>query len=129
MRVLLDTHVLLWAVLQSRRLNSDVVALLEDPINDVYFSAASIWEVAIKYGRGKPEFDIPPAEIDKGARLVGFAELPVKAAVATRVAALPHHHRDPFDRLLIAQAEAHGLTLYTADPWLPHYGAFVRLLT
>jgi PIN domain nuclease of toxin-antitoxin system len=103
--------------------------VLKDPANIVFFSAASIWEVAIKHGLRRPGFDAPPASIDEGARLVGFAELPIHAAAAARVAALPQHHRDPFDRLLIAQAEADGLTLYTADPWLPRYGTFVRLLS
>ena len=128
MRILLDTHVLLWAVGEPDRLDGTTRSLLEDPAVEVLFSAASIWEVAIKVGLGRADFAVRPEAVAQAARATGFLELPVTAAAAARVADLPPHHRDPFDRLLVAQAVLEPARLYTADPMLALYSELVTLL-
>lgn len=125
MRILLDTHVLLWTLGKSSKLNADVRAKLEDPNNEVMFSAASIWEIAIKAGLGKSDFQVSPNVILDAAYASGLVELPVTSATALKVAALPRHHRDPFDRLLIAQALTEPAMLYTADEQLRAYSELV----
>ncbi len=128
MRLLLDTHLLLWALSAPDRLNTATRDLVEDPANEVLFSAASIWEIAIKAGLGRADFAVRPEVIARAARDTGFGELPVPAEVAARVADLPLHHRNPFDRLLVAQAMAEPVLLYTVDPLLPPYTELVRLV-
>jgi PIN domain nuclease of toxin-antitoxin system len=126
MRILLDTNVLIWAVSASDRLGAAIAQQLEDTANDVLFSVASIWEIAIKYRLRRPDFLHEPREIADAARQTGFAELPVLATTAAEVASLPMLHRDPFDRLLIAQALAEPAFLYTADAVLEPYSDLVR---
>jgi PIN domain nuclease of toxin-antitoxin system len=128
MRLLLDTRLLLWSLANPERLGPEVRALVEDPANEVLFSAASIGEVAIKAGLGRADFAVRPEEVARGAIGAGFLELPVWAEAAARVADLPPHHRDPFDRLLVAQAMAGPMRLYTADPLLPPYSELVTLV-
>lgn len=128
MRLLLDTHLLLWALAEPARLDSVTRAAIEDPENEVLFSAASIWEIAIKAALRRPDFDLDPAEVARAALETGFQELPVKAAVAARVLHLPMHHRDPFDRLLVAQAMSEPARLYTADALLKPYSELVTLV-
>jgi PIN domain nuclease of toxin-antitoxin system len=128
MRLLLDTHILLWALDTPARLDDKTRSLLEDPANEVLFSAASIWEIAIKARLGRADFPVRPHEIAQAARDTGFLELPVWADAAARVANLPLHHRDPFDRLLVAQAMIEPMRLYTADPLLPPYSELVSLV-
>ena len=128
MRLLLDTHILLWALDTPARLDDGTRALLEDPANEVLFSAASIWEIAIKARLGRADFPVRPDQIAQAARDTGFTELPVRADAAARVADLPLHHRDPFDRLLVAQAMVEPMRLYTADPLLPPYSELVSLV-
>lgn len=126
MRILLDTHVLIWAVADSDRLTPNIAEALQDTANDVLFSAASIWEIAIKYRLKQPGFIHEPNEIARAALETGFAELPVHAAVAASVATLPLHHRDPFDRLLVAQALAEPAVVYTTDAQLEQYSDLVK---
>jgi PIN domain nuclease of toxin-antitoxin system len=121
MRFLLDTHILLWALSAPKRLGKDARSAIEDASNDVLFSAASIWEIAIKASLKKRKFRITPGEIMAAAIESGFTELPVNAASAAYTAKLPAHHRDPFDRLLIAQAVTEPAVLYTADTQLEVY--------
>lgn len=128
MRLLLDTHLLLWALAEPERLGVELRDLVENSENEVLFSAASIWEVAIKAGLGRADFNVRPKEVARGAIEAGFAELPVRAEIAARVVDLPTHHRDPFDRLLVAQAMAGPMRLYTADPLLPPYTELVTLV-
>lgn len=123
-RVLLDTHVLLWALAGHRRLPAEARRLMDE--HDVVVSAASIWEVAIKAGLGKLQVD--PLAVQQALEPSGFDELPVTAAHAAAVASLPPHHRDPFDRLLVAQALAEHLVLVTTDEQLAPYGDVVRLV-
>ncbi|MEO7010031.1 MAG: type II toxin-antitoxin system VapC family toxin [Caldimonas sp.] len=128
MKLLLDTHVLLWALGDVKRLSLNVRRQIEDPDNDVLFSAVSIWEIAIKSSQGRSDFSIDPRVIDREARVAGFAELPISAGHALAVQGLPSHHRDPFDRLLIAQALTEPAWLYTSDKLLVRYEGPVRLL-
>jgi PIN domain nuclease of toxin-antitoxin system len=116
MNLLLDTHVLIWWD-EGRRLESDARRAIETA-DTVYVSAASAWEVAIKIGLGRLR---PTRTVEQAASESGFLELPVTFQHAERVAALPAHHRDPFDRLLIAQAETEELTLVTRDPVFRRY--------
>ena len=128
MVLLLDTHVLLLALEAPERLPGDVAAQIESPETTVYFSAASIWEIAIKTALGKVSFQYSPEEIAQAARDTGFVELPISAAHGAKVAALPPHHRDPFDRLLIAQILLMPAQLVTADSALLPYSELVRLI-
>ena len=117
--LLLDTHALIWALTAPARLRSVVRDALADPSVIVFVSAASTWEIAIKAGLGK----LPPPPDDLPGVLggLGFRELPVTVADSLAVQALPLLHRDPFDRLLVAQARRHGLTLVTADARIAGY--------
>jgi PIN domain nuclease of toxin-antitoxin system len=122
MRLLLDTHVFLWAVAGSAELKSPVRRTMERA-EQIYVSAASIWEIAIKARLGKIEAE--PEELVRSIGASGFLELPVRADHAAGVAKLALHHTDPFDRLLIAQAIAEPLRLLTADSTLIRYGELV----
>lgn len=118
MRLLLDTHIFLWAVSGSRQLKASARNLIESA-DEVYVSAASIWEVAIKARLGKIEAD--PHELAAAIEPSGFLELPVSTVHAAGVERLELHHTDPFDRLLIAQALVEPLRLLTADEVLAAY--------
>lgn len=122
---LLDTNILLAALLAPERLPESVAADLSDPMNIVYFSAASIWEVAIKYSLRRTDFDFNPQDIHQLAQDTGFTELPVKGEGCYSLAILPWHHRDPFDRLLIAQAQSLPAYLLTTDGVLRQYSELV----
>src|SRR5215472_10051773 len=126
MRVLLDTHVLLWALAEPPRLDAEWRTSIESGVNEVLFSAASIWEIAIKSGIGRRDFAFDPAAIAQAALDTGFAEVAVRANAAALVARLPLLHRDPFDRVLVAQAMIEPATLYTADQQLVPYSELVR---
>ena len=129
MRLLIDTHVLLWALAQPRRIPKKTRLLLESPDHDVLFSAASLWELAIKVGAGRLDTGVPLDDVPAAAEAMGFVELPVRAAHAVRVAALPLHHRDPFDRLLIAQAMSEPARLLTVDTVLQQYSDLVEVIS
>lgn len=124
MRLLLDTQIYLWYLADSRKLSkrarSEITAAIE-----VFVSAASIWEAAIKAGIGK--LNVVAGDLVAGIRASGFSELPVSALHAARVTGLPHHHRDPFDRLLVAQAMYEPLHLLTADVVLKQYSDLVLM--
>ena len=126
MRVLLDTHVLLWALAGPRRLDRETRATIESGDTEVLFSAASIWEIAIKAGLGRTDFAFDPAEIARAALDTGFTELAVRSNAAALVGRLPSLHRDPFDRVLVAQAIVEPATLYTADLQLVPYSDLVK---
>jgi len=126
--VLLDTHILLWALDSPQRLPRNIVAQLESPETTVYFSAASIWEIAIKTALGKVDFPYSPEDIAQAAKDTGFVELPISAAHGAKVAHLPPHHRDPFDRLLIAQILLLPAQLITTDAALVPYSELVQLV-
>lgn len=125
MRLLLDTQIYLWFLVDSPRLPDSVKAQIAGA-SDVYISAASIWESCIKIGIGK--LDAIPHELVEGIQGSGFEELPIAAEHAAAVADLPPHHRDPFDRLLVAQAMAGPLTLLSSDAILGQYTELVKLV-
>jgi len=124
-RVLLDTHLLLWAMSEPKRLPA--AARRRIAAADVFVSAASIWEVSIKVALGKLE--VSPEELLAEIEPAGFQMLPVTGEHAAAVARLPPLHRDPFDRILIAQAKTEPLVLLTNDAELSKYGDFVEALT
>jgi PIN domain nuclease of toxin-antitoxin system len=127
-RLLLDTHLLLWAAANSKRLPRTARELLEDETNEVYYSAASIWEIAIKSSLGCKDFRVDLASLQSVLPDMDFIELPVTAAHAAGITKLPLIHRDPFDRLLIAQSIAEPLTLLTNDSVLGRYRGGVRIV-
>ena len=126
MRILLDTHVLIWTLIQPGRLAPDIQAKLRDPSEEVQFSVASIWEMSIKVALRREHFQLSPAEIVSTALRTGFTELSIHSDAALQVATLPLHHRDPFDRLLVAQAMTQPAILFTADRQLLAYPVHVR---
>ncbi len=127
MKALLDTHVWLWLQTAPERLTGEARELVEDASNDLFLSAASAWEIAIKYALGKLPLPEPPDRyVPSRLALSGTTPLPLDQRHALHVAALPPHHRDPFDRLLVAQAQLEGLLLVTADK---QFGAYeVRIV-
>ena len=128
MRLLLDTHILLWALGDPAKLPTAARKVIIDPANEVLFSAASIWEIAIKSVLGRTDFVASPDEIARAATESGFDELPVRAQHAALTARLPRHHRDPFDRLLVAQAMTEPARLLTVDGALRPYSELVVVL-
>lgn len=122
MSLLLDTHVLLWWLSDDRSLAPAVKARIADPQTPVYVSAVSAWEISIKKALGK--LSAPDDLLDQ-MRSGGFSELPISIADGLSAGALPRHHEDPFDRMLIAQATHHGLTLVTRDATFETYGIAV----
>ena len=126
MQLLLDTHLLLWAVVEPERLDVALVGMLEDPLNTPVFSVVSLWELVIKRGLDRPDFQMEPSLLRQALLEAGWRELPVEAHHALAVGQLPPLHRDPFDRLLLAQAQADGLLLITADQQLAQYPGPVR---
>jgi PIN domain nuclease of toxin-antitoxin system len=128
MRLLLDTHIFLWYISADSQLPVSFRDTIRDPANEVYLSVASVWEAVIKYHLGKLPLPEAPAEyLPRQREAHQIATLPIEEAAFAHLAALPPLHRDPFDRMMIAQALQHGLTLVTVDeavraypvPWLP----------
>jgi PIN domain nuclease of toxin-antitoxin system len=126
MRLLLDTHLLLWVVSQSRRLSQQARQLIGDPENELLFSVASLWEVAIKYGQGRDNFQVDPRLLRRALLDYRYRELGITGEHAVAVANLPPLHKDPFDRILVAQSMVEGVTLLTTDPLVAQYPAPVR---
>jgi len=129
MRLLLDTQLLVWAMGSPQRLPAGLAPMLQDPGQVPVFSVASLWELVIKQALGRPDFSVQPALLRRALLDEGWQELPIEAHHALAVAALPPLHRDPFDRLLLAQANAEGLLLITADKQMAAYPVPVRLMT
>jgi PIN domain nuclease of toxin-antitoxin system len=127
-KLLIDTHLLLWAAAMPERLSPRAVARLEAPENRLLFSAASLWEIAIKATLGRSDFTVDPRRLRQGLIDNGYEELPLTGAHALALADLPAIHKDPFDRILIAQAKVEGLALLTADAALARYGAPVEMV-
>lgn len=116
--LLLDSHVLLWARGAPGKLSDEARCAVEDGARAVFFSSASIWELAIKQAKGK--LDLPDRLVESTIER-GFTELPIRSRHARLAGALPLHHNDPFDRMLVAQAQAERLTLVTSDPRIAAY--------
>ena len=122
MRILIDTQCWLWMTASPERFSPRARALVERAEHDVFLSAASSWEIAIKYAVGKLKLPEPPAAfVPSRIDATGVRALSIDHAHALQVSALPRHHRDPFDRLLIAQAQLEDLTILTADPLFGAY--------
>jgi len=125
-KLLLDTQVLLWAAGTPDRLSRSARRLLEDPANELLFSAASLWEIAIKNSIGRDDFAIDPRVLRRALLDNGYTEVPVTSQHAVSIDSLPTLKKDPFDRLLVSQALCEGITLVTADKRLAKYPAPVR---
>jgi PIN domain nuclease of toxin-antitoxin system len=125
-RLLLDTQLLLWAAGQPERLSKAARKLLDDPRNELVFSAASLWEVAIKSSLGREDFRVEPRLLRRGLLDNGYVELPITSQHAVNIDGLPPLHKDPFDRLLLSQALSEGITLLTTDSSLAQYPGPVR---
>lgn len=121
MSVLLDTHLLLWAAFRSARLPARAREVIEDGQRALWFSAASVWEVAIKRSLDRPDFRVDPGVLRAGLLANGYRELPIEGRHCLTLAALPRLHADPFDRMLVAQAISEGLVLLTADDKIARY--------
>jgi PIN domain nuclease of toxin-antitoxin system len=126
MKLLLDTHLLLWAAGNPGALSTEARGLLEDPRNALLFSAASLWEVAIKRGMGRSDFRVDPRQLRRSLLDNGYGELPIAGEHAVAVDALPPLHKDPFDRMLVAQAMVEGVLLLTSDLLVAQYPGPVR---
>ena len=125
-QVILDTQTLLWVFFAPETLPAEIAEMIADSNSRVLFSAASIWELAIKRSLGRPDFLFDPTATAEKALITGFEELPIQSSAAARVADLPFLHRDPFDRLLVAQAIATPAYLLTSDRLLSGYSELVR---
>ena len=126
MKLLLDTHLLLWAAGQPKRLSAHTRKLLNDSSNELVFSVASLWEVAIKSDLGRSDFKADARVLRRGLQDNGYLELPILGSHAVAVTGLPPLHKDPVDRLLIAQAMVEGIVLLSADPVMLRYGPPVQ---
>lgn len=126
MKLLLDTHLLIWAAGFPERLPVEARELIEDKDNDLFFSAASLWEVAIKSALGREDFAVDARLLRRGLLDNGYGELPVASEHAVAIDGLPPLHKDPFDRLLIAQSMVEGIVLLTADSLVGQYPGPIR---
>jgi len=121
MKLLLDTHLLLWSAGMPERLGEDTQALIAVPENELFFSAASLWEIAIKRSLGRADFQVDARLLRRGLLDNGYNELPIASEHAVAIDNLPAIHRDPFDRILVVQAMVEGITLLTMDPVVAQY--------
>lgn len=128
MKLLLDTHILLWIAGQPEKLTESTRSLLTTPENSLFFSAASIWEIVIKLGIGRDDFKVDPYRLRKMLVVHGYTELPITAEHALKVVSLPLLHKDPFDRLLLAQARTEGMMLLTVDAAVGQYHESVMMV-
>lgn len=128
MKILLDTHVLLWVAGDPKRLSLHSRKLLEDPQNQLYFSAASLWEISIKNKLGRTDFKVDLPVLRRNLLDYGFEEITINSAHTLAVEALPNIHKDPFDRMLVAQTIVEGITLMTADSAVAGYPVAVILV-
>jgi len=126
LNLLLDTHLLLWAASEPKRLSSKARTLLLDPANHLVFSSASLWEISIKNKLERSDFNVDPRRLWRMLLVNGYRELPVTSEHAVAVNELPPLHKDPFDRILVAQARVEGLLLLTVDKAVAKYGDAVR---
>lgn len=126
MKLLLDTNLLLWAAGSPDKLSATARQLLEDPKNDLLFSAASLWEITIKRGLGRTDFQVNARVLRRGLLDNGYQELAITSEHAVSIDNLPPLHKDPFDRILVAQAIVEGITLLTADNLVAQYPGPIR---
>lgn len=122
MNLLLDTHILLWAAYAPDRLSTKARGMIADPAHNLYFSVASLWEVAIKASLGRDDFQVDVSQLRLGLIVNDYTELVIESAHVLRLPTLPPIHADPFDRILVAQAMAEGFVLVSNDAKLKAYG-------
>lgn len=127
MKLLLDTHLILWAAGEPEKLPSGAVDLIENAESELLFSAASLWEIAIKSGLGRDDFRVNARLLRRGLIDNGYSELPITGEHTLMIDTLPSIHKDPFDRLLVAQAISEGIMLLTSDDLVAKYAGPVRL--
>ncbi|NKI69229.1 PIN domain-containing protein [Collimonas pratensis] len=128
MKLLLDTHLLLWAAGTPDRLSAPALALIGSQENELFFSAASLWEIAIKRGLGRSDFQVDARLLRRGLLDNGYSELVIDSEHAVAIDSLPPIHKDPFDRILVAQATVEGILLLTVDSLVAQYPGPIRLL-
>ena len=128
MKLLLDTHLLLWAAGEPKRLSRRARSLIEDPGNELWFSAASFWEISIKRSLARADFQVDARLLRRGLLDNGYLELAITSEHTLAIEALPALHKDPFDRLLVAQAITDGMLLLTADAALAVYPGPIKLV-
>ena len=128
MKFLIDTHLLIWAANEPEKLSGKAVSLMTNPEHELLFSAASIWEIAIKNDLGRDDFKVDARLLRRGLLDNDYTELPITSAHAVFVESLPLIHKDPFDRILVAQATAEGITLLTADSIVARYPGPIELV-
>ena len=126
MKILLDTHLILWAAGFPDELPIEARRIIEDESNELFFSAASIWEIAIKASLQKVNFQIDVRVLRRNLLDNGYIELPIESAHAVFIQSLPSLHKDPFDRILVAQATEEGITLLTSDVMVAQYPGPIR---
>ncbi len=126
MKILLDTHLLLWAAGEPKRLSRRARMLIDDLDNELLFSAASLWEVAIKRAVGREDFKVGARLLRRGLLDNGYSELPIRSEHVVATESLPPIHKDPFDRTLVAQAIVEGVTLLTVDSLVTQYPGPIR---
>lgn len=128
MKFLIDTHLLIWAANEPEKLSRKALSLMANPEHELLFSAASIWKIAIKNGLGRDDFKVDARLLRRGLLDNDYTELAITSAHAVFVENLPLIHKDPFDRILIAQASAEGFTLLTADSTVAKYPGPIELV-
>jgi PIN domain nuclease of toxin-antitoxin system len=121
LKLLLDTHIILWLAGAPEKLSEKTQALLQASDNSLFFSSASIWEIVIKLGLGRKDFKVDPSRLRKMLMQNGYAEISITAEHALKIESLPALHKDPFDRMLLAQARTEGMMLLTVDPLIAQY--------
>jgi PIN domain nuclease of toxin-antitoxin system len=126
MKLLLDTHLLLWVAGEPGRLSTEARNLIGNAENELLFSAASLWEIVIKRGLGREDFKVDPRLLRRGLLDNGYSELPIMSGHVVAVDSMPRIHKDPFDRVLVAQAIVEGITLLTTDFLLAQYPGPIR---
>jgi len=127
-KLLLDTHLLLWTAGKPERLSKKARALIEKDEHELFFSSASLWEIVIKRNLGRDDFKVDARVLRRGLLDNGYSELPIASDHVVAVDGLPQHHKDPFDRVLVAQAIVEGITLVTSDPTVAKYGGSITLV-
>ncbi|HQS13688.1 type II toxin-antitoxin system VapC family toxin [Reyranella sp.] len=126
MNLLLDTHILLWAAARPEKLSRKTLRLFDDPDNTLVFSAASLWEIVIKQSLGRDDFDVNARQLRRGLLDNGYNELSVTSIHALALDDLPPLHKDPFDRMLLAQSRVEGFMLLTADKQILQYPGLIQ---
>jgi PIN domain nuclease of toxin-antitoxin system len=127
-KLLLDTHLLLWAAGNPERLSEKARALIEKDEHELFFSSGSLWEIVIKRNLGRDDFKVDARVLRRGLLDNGYSELPIASEHVVAIDGLPQHHKDPFDRVLVAQAIVEGITLVTSDPTVAKYSGSIALV-